>query len=147
MKNWHLPSLLHEKLALFGCLEHRNPVNQHLIRKIKDRLPFSFTSVARFQIRFLFNWQSNRSECFLFFQWWILGFLSSSFLAKFCTEAGKKFFHQFLLLIQNHLQFLMEQQGMVSFSSLASKFTAYAVIKLLNFFIPLPMHFLQFLNG
>lgn len=147
MKNWHLPSLLHEILALFGCLEHRNPVNQHLIRKIKDRLNFFFHKYCK--ISNPFSFQLAVKQVRVFFILLVVDFRFSFFLflAKFCTEVGKKFFHQFLLLIQNHLQFLMEQQGMVSFSSLACKFTAYTMIKLLNFFIPLPMHFLQFLNG
>ncbi|KAF9676751.1 hypothetical protein SADUNF_Sadunf08G0035500 [Salix dunnii] len=42
----------------------------------------------------------------------ITGSISAT-MATGQTEEGKKFFHQFLLLIQNHLQFLMEQQGMV----------------------------------
>lgn len=88
MKNWHLPSLLHEILALFGCLEHRNPVNQHLIRKIKDRLNFFFHKYCKISNPFSIGSQTGQSVFYSFSGGFQVFFLP--FLGKILYRSGKE---------------------------------------------------------
>lgn len=90
MKNWHLPSLLHEILALFGCLEHRNPVNQHLIRKIKDKTSFFFHKCCK--ISNPFSFQLAVKQVRVFFILLVVDFRFSFFFffGKILYRSGKE---------------------------------------------------------